>query len=95
LIVALEAQQDVEAACAWYEGRRAGLGEEFLGSLGACIQVLRRSPEMHAAIHKSYRRGLLRRFPYAVYYEYIADTVTIYGVFHTSRDPLKWRVRLA
>jgi hypothetical protein len=71
------------------------LGEEFLGSLDACIQGLRRSPELHAPVHKAYRRGLLRRFPYAVYYEYTSDTLTIYGVFHTSRDPQKWRVRLA
>ena len=61
LIVAPGAQQDVDAAYAWYEGRRAGLGEEFLGSLDACIQGLRQSPEMHALLYKSYRRGLLRR----------------------------------
>lgn len=94
LIVAPEAQLDVEAAYAWYEGRRVGLGEEFLTSLDACIQGIRRSPEMCALIHRSYRRGLLRRFPYAVYYEHANDTVTVYGVFHTSRDPQKWRARL-
>ena len=27
-------------------------------------------------------------------YEYVNDTVTIYGVFHTSRDKNKWRNRL-
>jgi len=37
---------------------------------------------------------LIRRFPYAVFYELSEATVTIYAVFHTSRDPSKWRQRL-
>jgi plasmid stabilization system protein ParE len=48
---------------------------------------------MHAVLHENYRRGLVRRFPYAVFYEYTGEKVTIYGVFHTSRDPRKWRRR--
>jgi hypothetical protein len=27
----------------------------------------------------------------AVFYEHVEGTVTVYGVFHTSRDPDKWR----
>src|SRR6266545_671474 len=34
------------------------------------------------------------RFPYVIFYEYTAATVTVYGVLHTSRDPDKWRQRL-
>jgi hypothetical protein len=52
-------------------------------------------PEMHAKVHDEYRRGLVRRFPYAVFYEYAGDAVTVYCVCHTSRDPAKWRERFA
>jgi plasmid stabilization system protein ParE len=51
-------------------------------------------PELHRKVHEDYRRALVRRFPYAVFYEYTRETVTIYAVFHTSRDPEKWRLRL-
>ena len=37
LIVAPEAEQDIAEAYAWYEGRRFGLGEEFLSRVDACI----------------------------------------------------------
>jgi plasmid stabilization system protein ParE len=94
LIVAPEAEQDMAEAYAWYEGRRPGLGEEFMSCVDAYIQALCRTPEMHGLFHDNYRRGLVRRFPYAVFYEYAEDTVTVYGVFHTSRDPQKWRERL-
>ena len=94
LILAPEAEQDVTEAYVWYEGRRAGLGEEFLSSLDACMASIGRRPEMYRAVHDGYRRSLIRRFPYAVFYEHTESRVTIYAVFHTARDPDKWRQRL-
>ncbi len=94
LILAPEAEQDVAEAYAWYEGRRAGLGEDFLSCVDACIQAICRTPEMHAKVHEDFRRAVVRRFPYVVFYEYVGQTVTVYCVFHTSQDPEKWRRRL-
>ena len=94
LTVAPEAARDIDDAYDWYELRRVGLGEDFLCSGDACIQAICRDPEMHAIVHEDYRRGLVRRFPYAVFYEYADGTVTIYCVFHTARDSHKWRERL-
>jgi plasmid stabilization system protein ParE len=94
LIIAPEVERDLAEASAWYEARRAGLGDELLSCVDACIATIRRMPEMQAVVHHQYHRGLVRRFPYAVFYEYAARTVTVYGVFHTSRDPDKWRQRL-
>jgi hypothetical protein len=51
-------------------------------------------PEMYGAVYEQYRRGLVRRFPYAVSYEYAAGRITVYGVFLTSRNPAKWRERV-
>jgi len=94
LLFAAEAETDIYEAYLWYEHRRAGLGEEFLSSLDACLEALRRNPNSSPVVHESYRRSLLRRFPYAVFYEPSEGTITIYAVFHTSRNPGKWRERL-
>jgi plasmid stabilization system protein ParE len=94
LILAAEAELDLAEAYAWYENRRSGLGEEFLSSVDACMEGIRRHAEMYPVIHEGYRRALIRRFPYAVFYELSHDKVTIYAVFHTSRNPNKWRERL-
>lgn len=45
-------------------------------------------------IFEKYRRALIRRFPYAIFYEYLADTIYIYSIFHTAQNPDKWRQRL-
>lgn len=94
LVIAPEVVEDLAEASAWYESRRTGLGEELLSCVDACVATICRMPEMNATIHEQYRRGLTRRFPHAVFYEYADDTVTVYAVLHTARDPNKWRQRL-
>jgi len=95
LVFAYEAALDIEEVYGWYERRRAGLGEEFLSSLDACVEGIRRWPRMYALVHMGFRRALIRRFPYAVFYEHTDTVVTVSAVFHTSRNPDKWRQRLA
>jgi plasmid stabilization system protein ParE len=46
---------------------------------------------MCPVVHETYRRSLIRRFPYAVFDDHSDARVTIYAVFHTSRNPNKWR----
>jgi plasmid stabilization system protein ParE len=94
LVIAPEAAQDIEEVYDWYERRRVGLGEEFLSCVDACVQAIYRQPEMYAKVHADYRRALVRRFPYALFFEYGENVLTVYCVFHTSRDPEKWRERL-
>lgn len=94
LTLAPEVERDLNDAYDWYEQRRVGLGEEFLSCVDACLQHICRSPELNPKVLAEYRRAMVRRFPYVVFYEYSPETVTVYGVFHTSRDPDKWRKRL-
>jgi plasmid stabilization system protein ParE len=94
LVVTPEAEQDVADAYGWYEGRRFGLGEEFFGCVDACLQSVVRNPELHQVVRGTYRRALVRRFPYAVFYEYGNEIVTVYCIVHTARNADKWRGRL-
>jgi plasmid stabilization system protein ParE len=94
LIIAPEAQQDLEEAYSWYEERRPGLGEDFLGCVDVSIQIICRIPEIYSKVHEDYRRALIRRFPYVIFYEYTNKMVIVYSIFHTSQDPEKWRNRL-
>ena len=88
-----EAKDDLADAYEWYEGRRPGLGEEFLGCFEASMHGLARNPRMYPKIYKDYRRTVIRRFPYSIFYEFDGTVVTIFAVFHSSRDPTKWKGR--
>jgi hypothetical protein len=67
VILAPEAAEDVLVAYAWYESRGVGLGEDFLYALDAAMDTICQHPEMYITVQDSYRRTLLRRFPYGVF----------------------------
>jgi len=89
-----EARQDIADAFAWYEQQSLGLGLEFLRSLEAMILSIQRHPLMYPTVFADYRRALVRRFPYAVFYEVAPQHIVVYAVFHCSQDPEKWKARL-
>ncbi len=89
-----DAAQDVTEARAWYEGQRKGLGERFVEAIDARIDALRINPEIHAIVRKGYRRAIVNRFPYAIYYKHTEDILEIWAVLHASRNPAVVRRRL-
>jgi plasmid stabilization system protein ParE len=91
-----EAEQDIAESYAWYEEQAPYLGEQFLLCIDASILSIRRTPNLYAIAYQRYRRALLRRFPYAIFYEYEEKRkqIVIYSVFHCAQDPEKWRGRL-
>ncbi len=82
-----EVETDARNGCTWYEAKSHGLGEEFLRVFYASSQELTRNPRMYAQVHRDFRRRLLRRFPYAIYYRIEGDVVVVFGLFHCARDP--------
>jgi hypothetical protein len=74
LVIAPEVIEDLAEAAAWYESRRTGLGDELLSCVDACIAAICRMPETNTTAHEQYRRGLVRRLPYSVFYEYAGSS---------------------
>ena len=70
------------------------MAAELVVAPEAYMERIRRQPAIYVRVHEEYRRALIRRFPYAIFFEYAETAVTVYAVFHTSRDPEKWRLRL-
>jgi len=89
-----EVEADVLKGRAWYEERTPGLGEAFVRAFYACAQELVRYPRQCQKVHRDFRRHLLRRFPYALYYRVENDTVVVFGAFHCARDPRHLRKEL-
>jgi plasmid stabilization system protein ParE len=94
VIFTAEADDDIAASYDWFESREPGLGEEFLRCVEARVLTIQRHPDLYPAATGTFRRALIRRFPYEIFYEATKSTLTIYSVFHCSQDPEKWRHRL-
>ena len=82
-----EVQGDAVDGYAWYEGKVSGLGEEFLRIFYACAAELPRNPLLYTKVYGEFRRRLMRRFPYAIYFKIEEDAVIVFGLFHCARNP--------
>lgn len=89
-----KASNDVSAAYDWYEEREPGLREDFLRCVEACLLMALRHPHMYPVATDDFRRALIRRFPFEMFYEPHRDGLVVYSVFHCSQDPKKWQKRL-
>ena len=82
-----EVEDDAIHAYVWYEGRSKGLGEDFLRIFYAAATNISRNPFIYQTVYKDFRRALLRRFPYFLYFIVKKKEIVIYGLFHCARDP--------
>ncbi len=82
-----EVEDDAFAAYVWYEAKSTGLGEDLLRMFYAKAGEISRNPLLFTRVHKEFRRCLLRRFPYAIYFTVTDGTILILGLFHCARDP--------
>jgi plasmid stabilization system protein ParE len=85
-----EAATEISEAWEWYEARRAGLGAEFVTCVEAAIARAARLPEENPPTYGEVRRALLRRFPYAVFYQVENGALLVLAVAHARRSPGYW-----
>jgi plasmid stabilization system protein ParE len=90
IIIRREAQLEVQEAFQYYQEKSEGLGFEFMRSLDATLQTIKRNPLAYQKIYKETRRVLLRKFPYAVFYIAEETRIVVIACFHQKRDEIDW-----
>ncbi len=82
-----QVENDAIAAYAWYESKSEGLGNDFLLTFYSNAEDIIYNPFLYLKAYRDFRRRLMKRFPYAIYYRIIGHQVVVFGVFHCARDP--------
>jgi len=90
-----EVEEDAIIGYEWYEEKSSGLGEEFLRMFYAIANDIARNPLLYQKVHGDFRRCLIRRFPYAVYFRVEENDIMVFGLFHCARDPRTIKRNLA
>lgn len=83
------AQKDIEEAFVGYENKRRGLGFEFLDCIEVAIKNIIRFPEIYQKAHSQFRRAVIRRFPYSVFYTIENSIIIVHSVFACRQNPEK------
>ncbi len=85
--IARSAEADLLEGYVFYERQQAGVGEYFLDSFYADIDVL----ALHAGIHPKpdgrLHRSFADRFPFAIYYELKDDIATVVAEPDRRQNP--------
>jgi len=94
LVLTSPAEEDIQNATFWYNDKRKGLGKEFLLSVEAALEAIKRNPKHYQVKYKQVRIVFIRRFPYGVYYTIDKDKVVVLATLHTKMNDTNWKKRL-
>jgi plasmid stabilization system protein ParE len=90
------AQEDLIDIISFYNEQLDELGSRFFDEVLKSIQNLTTNPLMYPVIFKSYRRGLVARFPVPYIYPCSEkeNRVQIIAVMHQRQNPESWQKRI-
>ena len=87
------ARDDIRQGERYFEGRRAGLGAEFVDEVLATFDQIGDMPLGYGVVGEGVRAVGLRRFGYVVYYRSDGSAVEVVAVLHGGRPPEVWQAR--
>jgi plasmid stabilization system protein ParE len=82
-------KDDVELAFKWYERQRRGLGFDFIDCVEMSLSSILRFPEIYERCYSNFRRCVIRRFPFSIFYTIEDEEIVIHSVFDNRQDPKK------
>ena len=85
---------ELDGAIVYYESKVPGLGLDFLDCVEQALQKIRHRPQVwppHA--DPRFRKYLLERFPYSIFYMERPDAIWIAAIAHAKRRPDYWKRR--
>lgn len=83
------AKDDLVSAFEWYEKQRRGLGFEFLDCVEIATTEILTFPEMYQLCYSNFRRNVIRRFPFSIFYTIEKQRLIIHSVFDNRQNPEK------
>ena len=89
LYYAQGARRDIESAFEWYEKQKQGLGFDFLDSIEYVIKNILEYPEMYPISHAKFRKCVIRKFPFSIFYTTEDQAIIIHAVFDNRQDQKK------
>ena len=91
-----EAEAELVEAAEWYESRRAGLGLRLILAVDRAFEDILDAPGSHALwiAGRPFRKRVLTRFPYVVFFRSDGARVDVVAVAHARRRPGYWLGRV-
>ena len=93
ILISREAGADIAEAIGEFNYISPALSARFGAELERVYSNVSEYPQMYPVVYKNFRRALLRRFPYSVFYIVEKTFILVVGVVHQARDESTWKRR--
>ncbi|HYR30214.1 MAG TPA: type II toxin-antitoxin system RelE/ParE family toxin [Thermoanaerobaculia bacterium] len=93
IVLTREARKDVAHAIFGYGEISSRLSARFGEELEHVFNNISSFPDMYPLVYRNFRRALLRKFPYSVFYVVEESFVLVVAVVHQARDESAWKRR--
>lgn len=99
IVVEPEAERELVAARDWYSEHRDGLGEAFIEAVDEAMTRIAAIPDASTpvpgvALELEARRVFVKRFPYAVVFIDLGESLSVVAFAHERRRPGYWMARV-
>lgn len=93
LVLRPQAEAELLDARDWYDDQRTELGGIFATEVDRALRGIVEAPLAYPRVQGEMRRALVRRFPYAIYFQTMPDEIVVLAVIHGRRHPRRWQSR--
>ncbi len=89
IILNVTARKEIQESFHWYELRQSGLGLRFINAIEKRFDFLSKTPDIFPVKSSGFREALVVDFPFSIIYKINSkqNTVKVFHVFHTRRNP--------
>jgi toxin ParE1/3/4 len=85
-----EAAEELQEAINYLETSRPGSGEEFEQTVRAALDVIGKQPKAFSPYRGRYRKNVIKKFGYSIFYVEFDDRVWVAAFAHGKRRPDYW-----
>lgn len=94
LLIKPEAEIDFLEAKSWYNDISAALAQQFNEAVMDCLRKIQKHPLSFLNVNETYRRAVVKRSPYSIFFGIDDSTVVVTAIMHQHRSPRSWQQRL-
>jgi toxin ParE1/3/4 len=88
------ARSEFDDGVSWFDNKRAGLGNEFIGAVSEALNTISKTPFIYRRVYREVRATSVQGFPYQIFYRVLEDdSIEVLSVFQVRRSPAIWKDR--
>jgi plasmid stabilization system protein ParE len=89
-----EAECDFDNSYQYYFADSPKVSDALFQRINISFESIKKIPFSFPEVYKNVRKFTVKKFPFVIYFQVGESTVKVIAIFHTSRNPEIWNVRV-